>query len=116
METFIEIMSGIGQVLLIIWNYIIGALTAAAQWIGEYFNAHILPSMPTMLKFFSDKTINMIIFCAVAAYILIINITAQDPCEKEGIQDKRAAAYAFMYLGRSDRRLYRYARVSPQDA
>ena len=76
METFIEIMSGIGQVLLIIWNYIIGALTAAAQWIGEYFNAHILPSMPTMLKFFSDKTINMIIFCVVAAYILIINITA----------------------------------------
>lgn len=76
METFMEIMAGIGQVLAVIWGYIVDGVSAAAQWVGEYFNENILPSMPTMLKFFSNKTANMVLFCAAAAYILIINITA----------------------------------------
>ncbi|HIT84467.1 MAG TPA: DUF1294 domain-containing protein [Candidatus Ornithomonoglobus intestinigallinarum] len=76
METFEEIIFGIEQTIYIIIKYIADALSAAALWIGNYFNEHILPSMPTMLKFFSNKKMNMVLFCAVAAYILCINTRA----------------------------------------
>ena len=76
MDKFKEVMTGVGQVLVVIWGYICSAFTAVTQWVSEYFTENILPFMPTMLKFFSNKKINMIIFCVVAAYILIINITA----------------------------------------
>ena len=62
METFEEIIFGIEQTIYIIIKYIADALSAAALWIGNYFNEHILPSMPTMLKFFSNKKMNMVLF------------------------------------------------------
>lgn len=74
MEVFIDIMTSIGQVIVLIFKYIIKAIASISEWIGEFFGNEILPMMPTMLKFFSNKTLNIIIFCIVAGYILIINI------------------------------------------
>ena len=76
MEAFKNVMVGIGQVLVIIWNTIVAGVAAASKWVGTYFTENILPMMPTMLKFFSNKKINMVIFCVAAAYILIMNIVA----------------------------------------
>ena len=76
METFKSIMIQIGQVLYIIWIYIYSIICATGKWIGEYFQNVILPMTPTMLKFFSNKTANIIMFSAVTGYFLIMNIIA----------------------------------------
>ena len=76
METFKSIMIAIGQAILIIFGYIIDAVEAITLWIGELVKDTLLPMMPSMLKLFSNKTANMIIFIVNAGYILIINIAA----------------------------------------
>lgn len=74
MEQFKQIMITIGQVFVVIWEYIVSAATLISAWVGEFFMENIVPFMPTMLKFFSDKKMNIIMFCIVAGYILVINI------------------------------------------
>ena len=76
MEKFKQVMVAVGQVLVIIWEYIVEAATVLSTWIGDYFTENIAPLMPTMLKFFSNKKINLMLFCVVAGYILIINIVS----------------------------------------
>ena len=76
MDKVKEILLEIGQILVIIRNYIVLGISAAAEWIGDYFCENIVPMMPTMMKFFSNRKINIVIFCVVCLYILIINICA----------------------------------------
>ncbi|MDD6485016.1 MAG: DUF1294 domain-containing protein [Clostridiales bacterium] len=76
MENFKNIMYRTGQVLYIIWIYIYGALCSLGKWISEYFKNVILPMTPTMLKFFSNHTANVIMFSLVSGFFLIMNICA----------------------------------------
>lgn len=76
METFKSVMIAIGQAVLIMLGYIIDAVEAITLWIGEFVKDTLLPMMPSMLKLFSNKTANMIIFLVIAGYILAINIAA----------------------------------------
>lgn len=76
MDKVKEILLEIGQILIIIWNYIVLGVSAASEWIGDYFCENIAPMMPTMMKFFSNRKINIVIFCVIFLYILIINICA----------------------------------------
>ena len=76
MDKVWEVMAAIGSVLTDIGKELYVLIVAASNWLGEYFSANILPLMPTMLKFFSNKKINVILFCTASAYILIINIAA----------------------------------------
>ena len=71
-----QIMQSIGQILYL-------CLQAFGSWILElsgYVSLWLqnidLPSSPTMMKIFSNTTVNRVIFLAAAIYIIIINIWA----------------------------------------
>lgn len=74
MDKFKEVLTEIIQIIIIILGYIAEAISITAEWIGDYFYENIIPLMPTMLKFFSNKKINTVIFIIAVIYILAINI------------------------------------------
>lgn len=76
LEKFRSVIYQIGQILYIICVYIWKGLCTVGKWIGAFFNNVILPSAPTMLKFFSNHTANLVMFSAAAGYFVIINIVA----------------------------------------
>lgn len=76
MDKVKEVLIEILQIIVIICQYIGIGVSKVSVWIGDYFCKNIAPMMPTMMKFFSNKKINIVIFCAISLYILIINICA----------------------------------------
>lgn len=76
MEVFKSIMYQVGQVLYIMGTYIWKGLCALGEWLGALFHNVIMPSTPTMLKFFSNHTANVIMFAAAAGFFFVINIAA----------------------------------------
>ena len=59
-------------------NIFVGYVAEGAQYISRYIYSYfisvIIPSLPPVLKFFSNRTTNMILFFVITGYIVIMNI------------------------------------------
>ena len=76
MEKFKEILDTFVFYFLLYLGYIIEGIKYIAKIVSSYIEAVIVPAMPTVLKIFSNRTVNMIIFILIAGYFLVINVIA----------------------------------------
>lgn len=76
MENFKAVMQTIGQILYMGFSAIGGAVVWCFNKFIEWIQTAVIPMMPTMLKLFSNKKINVIIFLIIACYIAVMNIAA----------------------------------------
>lgn len=82
-----DILSALGSVVGIagqylkqfgfwLWGLLQGFFSWAALSFSSWISSLTLPMMPTILKIFSNKTINTAVFFSVVLYIVFINIYA----------------------------------------
>lgn len=75
-----EILQSIGQFLYIagtaIWKWINSGISIFMGWMSSMLSSVQLPMMPTMMKIFSNATVNRVIFYVIAGYIVFMNVTA----------------------------------------
>jgi len=76
MEKFREILDTVVFYFLLYLGYIVEGIKYIANTASSYIEAVIIPAMPTVLKMFSNRTINMLIFIIVVGYFLVMNIVA----------------------------------------
>lgn len=59
-----------------LWGILQDLFAQAALAVSSWFSSLTLPMIPTILKIFSNKTVNAAVFFVVLLYILIMNICA----------------------------------------
>lgn len=59
-----------------LWGVLQSFCTWAALSVSSWFSSLTLPMMPTILKIFSNASVNLAVFYIVFGYIIIINIAA----------------------------------------
>ena len=76
MEKLKEIFDTFMFYFLLYLGYIIEGIKYIAKTASSYIEVVIIPAMPTVLKMFSNRTINMTIFIIIVGYFLIMNLVA----------------------------------------
>jgi uncharacterized membrane protein YsdA (DUF1294 family) len=66
----------LGKFGIWLWDGVQSFFTWAAVSLSAWFSSLTMPILPTIIKVFSNKTLNITVFSIVALYIVIINICA----------------------------------------
>ena len=69
-----NIWENIGSFLLTMWTYIWEGAKYAGESIYTYMQNVILPALPSVMRIFSNRIINLVLFVIVALFFVTINI------------------------------------------
>lgn len=71
-----QIMQSIGQITYLVIKQLGDMIQKLSEWVGSCLQGFAVPASPTVLKIFSNASVNKTIFFIVMGYILLMNIWA----------------------------------------
>ena len=75
MEKALQIWNTIVYYASMLWGYIAEGASVVFADLSYYVQTAVMPALPSVLKLFSNRIVNIILFCAIAGFFVVMNVT-----------------------------------------